>query len=100
MPQCPAGCLTPPTVSTPVKRLLAYTNTHEEQMGIACIPKEKSTSFAATATAAPLHDPPGILEGATGLVGVPQCLFSPLILQQEMVFYLTTSRGLNNVINY
>ena len=35
------------------------------------LPKEKSTKFAATATAAPLEDPPGIREGAAGLVGVP-----------------------------
>lgn len=33
-------------------------------------PKEKSTRSAATATAAPLEDPPGICEGAAGLVGV------------------------------
>ena len=35
------------------------------------LPKEKSTRLAATATAAPLEDPPGTLECAAGLVGVP-----------------------------
>lgn len=35
------------------------------------LPNEKSTSLAATATAAPLEDPPGILWGTAGFVGVP-----------------------------
>ena len=34
------------------------------------LPKEKSTKLAATATAAPLEDPPGMRVGAEGLVGV------------------------------
>lgn len=46
-------------------------------------PKEKSTKFAATATAAPLDDPPGIRAGAAGFVGVSKCLCSPLILYSE-----------------
>lgn len=33
-------------------------------------PKEKSTRLAATATAAPLEDPPGTFAGAAGFVGV------------------------------
>ena len=35
------------------------------------LPKAKSTSFAATATADPLEDPPGIRSGAHGFLGVP-----------------------------
>lgn len=35
------------------------------------LPKEKSTRLAATATAAPLDDPPGTLEGDAGFVGEP-----------------------------
>lgn len=35
------------------------------------IPREKSTSPAATATAEPLDDPPGICDGTSGLVGHP-----------------------------
>lgn len=35
------------------------------------IPRAKSTSPAATATAEPLEEPPGIHDGICGLVGVP-----------------------------
>jgi len=34
-------------------------------------PNAKSTKLAATATAAPLEDPPGTRAGTAGLVGVP-----------------------------
>lgn len=34
------------------------------------LPKAKSTKLAATATAAPLDDPPGTRAGAAGFVGV------------------------------
>jgi hypothetical protein len=34
-------------------------------------PKEKSTSFAPTATAEPLEDPPGTRSSAQGFIGVP-----------------------------
>jgi len=34
-------------------------------------PNEKSTSFAPTATAEPLEDPPGTRSGAQGFLGVP-----------------------------
>lgn len=37
---------------------------------MASSPREKSTRLAATATAAPLQEPPGTLAGATGFVGV------------------------------
>lgn len=45
------------------------------------IPRAKSTSSAATATAEPLEDPPGICEGIFGFVGVPYSVFSPVILK-------------------
>lgn len=34
-------------------------------------PNEKSTSFAPTATAEPLEDPPGTRSAAQGFLGVP-----------------------------
>jgi len=47
------------------------------------IPRAKSASCAATATAAPLHDPPGTSDGEAGLIGVPQCKFSPVTLTKH-----------------
>jgi hypothetical protein len=47
------------------------------------IPSAKSTSCAATATADPLHDPPGISDEEAGLIGVPQCRFSPVTLTKH-----------------
>ena len=44
------------------------------------LPRAKSTSCAETATAEPLHDPPGTADGEAGLIGVPQCKFSPVTL--------------------
>lgn len=47
------------------------------------IPRAKSTSSAATATAEPLDEPPGIWDGTFGFVGVPQCRFSPVTLKHS-----------------
>ena len=41
------------------------------QQGTQILPREKSTSSAATATPDPLDDPPGIRSGAAGFTGVP-----------------------------
>src|ERR1700736_3552923 len=45
------------------------------------VPSAKSQSFAATADAEPLEDPPGTRVGAFGLIGVPKCGFIPNIPQ-------------------
>ena len=42
-----------------------------QRLGTKNLPKEKSTSFAPTATAEPLEDPPGIRSDAYGFRGVP-----------------------------
>lgn len=47
------------------------------------LPRAKSTSPFATATAEPLEEPPGWRPGAAGFVGVPKCSFWPRILQQR-----------------
>src|SRR6476469_3210656 len=41
------------------------------------VPTARSTIPAATATAEPEEEPPGIRSGASGLTGLPKCGFSP-----------------------
>lgn len=45
-------------------------NNRQQVKNLRTLPREKSTRLAATATAAPLDDPPGTSAGAAGLVGV------------------------------
>jgi hypothetical protein len=51
-------------------------------------PKAKSTKPAATATAEPPEDPPGIRSRATGFVGIPKLLLSPLILHFKITIQI------------
>ena len=44
----------------------------------ASLPSATGAIPLATATALPLLDPPGILEGSHGFTGVPQCGFTPV----------------------
>lgn len=54
-----------------VSRLIIQGNEDKLLNLIRSSPNEKSTRLAATATAAPLEDPPGTFAGVVGLVGVP-----------------------------
>ena len=56
------------------------------------VPRAKSTKPAATATPAPLEEPPGILSGATGLMGASCWVLSP-----EMLKHLRKMRQAQNV---
>lgn len=54
-----------------------------QQRSFEIIPRAKSTSCAETATAEPLHDPPGKSDGDAGLIGVPLCKFPPETLSEN-----------------
>ena len=73
MPQRPAGCRIEPPVS---------------------LPSEPSAIPAATATALPLDEPPGVRVGSTGLRAGPNAEFSPdEPIANSSMFVLPTSRA-------
>lgn len=84
IPQYEAGTLTLPPVSDPMKarsfwfkdeqRIIKIVLNQKKNIKIVHerkLPKAKSTSFAPTATADPLEDPPGTRSGTHGFLGVP-----------------------------
>jgi hypothetical protein len=76
IPQYDAGTLTLPPVSVPMIENLLVQFIEDKPRSIKIVhernsPKVKSTSFAPTATADPLEDPPGTRSGTQGFLGVP-----------------------------